>query len=65
MATKLKPVGVAEGNWWQSAFIFSLSSAARVSPTALQLGVFPEGRFSVGEMCRCERGDVPLVTITP
>ena len=62
MATKVKPGGVAEGSWWQSAF--SASQAQHTSPPrALQLGVFPEGLFPVGEMCRLERGAAPLVTV--
>lgn len=49
MATKPKPVGVAEGNWWQSAFLFSLSSAAPARiPHGPPAGCFPRRAFLGG-----------------
>jgi hypothetical protein len=48
MATKVKPVGVAEGNWWQSALL-----QPQVQHSA---GCLPRRAFLSGEMCRFERG---------
>lgn len=64
MATKVKPVGVAEGNWWQSAFISASQVQHSSPPRALQLGVFPERLFSVGKCVDLKGGDVALVTLT-
>lgn len=56
MATKVKPVGVAEGNWWQSAF--TSASSAALSRVSSQKG------FSLGKCVGLKGGDVALVTIT-